>query len=311
MHLVLTLTLIHDTALEPIAPRQPSRALQYHWSRALTLFHLKLAQSSRDPTGLSNNDRDALWVGAAFLGIASFAGVEPIADAPPFSSTHSVPSIATPFPSSPAHLCAGPKALDGLWPLRPSSPTDLSWLKLNSGKKQVWDLVHPMRMEGLFRDAARDIYEKFTYTQGRRGTSIAGAWANSVLPATFPQAFDLTTMPPDSNPYYAAVAALEETYAVDLDRDSDDQVLPLVHKFVAVMEPRFRDLLEQKDGRALLLLAHWYAKVCHRRLWWLWRRAWMEGLAICYLLERRWDERRHALLRELLERPKTMIEAAA
>lgn len=185
---------------------------------------------------------------------------------------------------------------------------DLSWLKLNSGKKQVWELAHPSRMNGLFRQAAMDVCGQFSVKAG----SIVftdNCGSDAPLPAGFDEAFDLRRIPPEDNPYYVAAVALAESFRLDLDRDSDNAVMPLIHKFVAILEPRFKNLLEQKDERALLLLLYWFAMVCHRRLWWLWKRARLEGLATCRYLERRWGED-DTLLRGLLVWPRTMIEEA-
>jgi hypothetical protein len=55
--------------------------------------------------------------------------------------------------------------------------------------------------------------------------------------------------------------------------------------FMSHMQPKFRMLLELKDSRALLLLACWYAKICHSQ-WWVARRALLECQTTCLYLER-------------------------
>lgn len=55
--------------------------------------------------------------------------------------------------------------------------------------------------------------------------------------------------------------------------------------FPVLMRPQFKALLKEKDARAMLLLAYWYAKVCESQ-WWIKTRAILECTAICRYLER-------------------------
>ena len=52
----------------------------------------------------------------------------------------------------------------------------------------------------------------------------------------------------------------------------------------------FKRLIEAKDPRALLLLAWWFWKLESAELWWLTRRAKVEGRAIRVWLEQWWGD---------------------
>lgn len=55
--------------------------------------------------------------------------------------------------------------------------------------------------------------------------------------------------------------------------------------FIRHVNPDYKTLLENKDPVALLLLALWYSSV-EKAVWWIERRAAVEGRAICLYLER-------------------------
>ncbi|KAI8191432.1 hypothetical protein KHU50_000248 [Colletotrichum sp. SAR 10_65] len=122
MHTILALTHLHDISLTTTT-LTANPAFTYHWYRAISLLHRKLSQP------ILPAERDALWVAAAFVGVASFANTSDIA--------------------SPRDA----------WPLRPPCWEDLDWLKLGDGKKQVWRLTDPLRSEGIFRDVANELYK--------------------------------------------------------------------------------------------------------------------------------------------------------
>ncbi len=86
----------------------------------------------------------------------------------------------------------------------------------------------------------------------------------------------------DNNPYLASVSFLARTINVDCNIQNVGMFL----SFFSSMNPDFKHLLGRKDPCALLLLAHWYAKMCHYHEWWIWRRAYLEGQSICTYLTR-------------------------
>jgi len=75
--------------------------------------------------------------------------------------------------------------------------------------------------------------------------------------------------------------------------------------FIGTISPEYMRLLEEKDPRALLLMAYSYAEVSQFGIWWLSRRAILEGEAICIYLKRLdhgYDE-----IEQLLQLPKLLL----
>ncbi|TEA19948.1 Sterol regulatory element-binding protein ECM22 [Colletotrichum sidae] len=265
MHTVLSLSYLHLST-------SPPPAFAYHYYRAVSLLHRKLSRPVLD------SERDALWIAAAFIGVASFANM---------------PDVTRPSEA---------------WPLRAKNASDLDWMKLSHGKKQVWKLTDPMREAGIFRDVAKEVY---VHLMAPRASFKDGLGEFGVLerrlPAGFCDLFQLRELLPEENPYWSAAEALAHCWGVQCDPGSKDVVLPCL-SFISRLDPRYKDLLEEKDDRAMLLLAYWYTKVCEQRQWWMWRRAVLETRAICELLEERWTGRREA---SLIEFPKMVAARCA
>ncbi|KAJ0302918.1 hypothetical protein COL516b_006965 [Colletotrichum fioriniae] len=257
------MTHLHDLTLLPASNSPPSQATQtalaYHWYRGVSLLHRKLSNP------ILPSERDALWLAAAFISVAAFANVA---------------SLAAPRDA---------------WPLRQGCPSDLDWLKLGDGKKQVWKMTDTLRApRGVFADAASELYAHLmkpveapccssTIYDGPEDKGKAmDAWSPP-LPEGFADLFDLIQDPTHANPYFTAAASLAACWrvppAVIADPDSIELIKPFMG-FISKLDPRFRRLLEDKDERAMLLLAYWFARVCDRKHWWMWRRAVLETRAI-------------------------------
>ncbi|KAF6804628.1 C6 finger domain-containing protein [Colletotrichum musicola] len=265
MHIILATTHLHDTSSTPSCPPSSSAAFAYHWYHGVSMLHSKLSRP------VAPSERDALWVAAALVGVSSFANVG----------------------GSPAES----------WPLRPESPSDLDWMKLSDGKKQVWKLTDPRRAGGAFRDVADDLYARFMEpgTPPTEGAERV-AYLETHLPDGFVELYDLRETTPEENPYWTATEALASCWGVPTDPNPREAVVPFLG-FITRLNPRFRTLLERRDERAMLMLAYWYARVCDRRFWWMWRRAVLETRAICEFLARRWRGRWEVALIAL---PRTM-----
>src|SRR5438874_2536460 len=113
MHIVQTITAIHDRYLSATPNARPTIAEAYHWSRAAALFNQKLS------TPIQPRERDALWATAALLGVIAFALVE----------------ASTP---------------EEAWPLKRPAPSDLEWLRMSCGKKVVLNVAQPLRPDSVF-----------------------------------------------------------------------------------------------------------------------------------------------------------------
>jgi hypothetical protein len=168
----------------------------------------------------------------------------------------------------------GDKPTD-VWPLSPASSMDLNWLKMIDGKKEVWRVAGPPTENSIFEKPYPENIKFLLPPPSDSGFKS--------LSPEFIKMYELNTLPADdSNPYRAAATSLTQTLP-------SNDLLPVIMgflTFVGNISPDYKQLLEQKDPRALLLLAYWYAKVCKFEVWWLSRRALLEGQAICIYLER-------------------------
>lgn len=147
------------------------------------------------------------------------------------------------------------------------------------GKKLVTQLTDPRRDESEFYHVAKELHVNITRVE--EVVSRKPAWKS--LPRGFYEFFELPKGS-DGNPYYAAAMAMVELFPLEL---CELNFLPHL-SFVSILDFKFRILLGQRDERAMLMLLYWYAKICDRRLWWMWKQAWTEGLAVCEYLARAW-----------------------
>lgn len=112
--------------------------------------------------------------------------------------------------------------------------------------------------------------------------AFEGVMATGVLPLLLLDWLEIDdTSGPESNVYYVSASILSHLIP---DPCNPSTVLRFLVFNGAINEP-FRNLLERKDPRALILMVYFYAKVCVYEDWWLNRRAKVEGEAICLFLE--------------------------
>lgn len=267
MHVIQAITAIHDRYLSPTADPHYSPTEIYHWSKAASLFNQKLSAPVR------LEDRDALWATAVLFGSTAFSWVE----------------ASTP---------------EEVWPLKPSDPSDLEWLRMSEGKMSVWKLTDPLRPDSVFHVLASENKKdhSFAHTSKAVVTGLEG------FPAGFIQLYGLDeSSTEENNPYHAAVHALAPLLHIQCNQST----IAIFLMVIPYMGPRFKNLLGMKDPRALLLLAYWYAKVCDS-VWWISRRALLECQAICLYLQRYYAD--EVTIQELLEFPRmrcqTLTQAA-
>lgn len=254
MHVVQTMTAIHDRYLSASPNSRQTITEVYHLSRAAALFNQKLSTPLQPP------DRDAVWAAAALLGNIAFSSIEA-----------SKPEEA--------------------WPLAPPKPSDLEWLRMCESKAVIWNITNPLRPDSVFHILADD-FETSSLASAATTSSIEG------IPPAFIQLYSLdNSSTADNSPYYAAVHGLAPLLRIECNQSTIGRFL----LFMSHMQPDFRRLLEQKDSRALLLLAYWYAKASHS-VWWIERRARLECQAICLYLER--YHAGETAVQELLQFPK-------
>jgi len=184
-------------------------------------------------------------------------------------------------------------SIEESWPLTPRSAHDLDWLKLTSGKMAIYQLSNPKRPTSVFKNTPTAVDLFVLPTQ-----DIEQYVAN--LPPKFVELYGLDKSSTiESNPYHAAASILAQVLPLET---TPENIAKLV-SFVGLPNPTYHRLLEDRDPRALLLLAYWYAKTVEcRQQWWLSRRACLQGPAICSFLETAFA--RNPELIELLAAPK-------
>jgi hypothetical protein len=240
--MIISLTLMHDAHLSTpdfFATSKHEHDSLQHWNTATILFNRVLSRP------IEPESRDALWATAALIGSNVFAYVE-----------------ATNYEQS--------------WPLKPSDPSDLDWLKLSEGKKAIWKLAEPSRPDSKFNVIAKE-----------HSYSVVPKWVEeNNINAIAPDAQRLFNIDHTStitnNPYHLPALILSNLQFVP---PTHENVLNFLY-FLGYMTAEFRNLLEIKDPRALLLLGWWYKRLATSDLWWFARRAAVEGGAIQIWLER-------------------------
>lgn len=261
--MLLSVTLMHDAHLaNPLAAGSATKT-----SRA-ALEHWNTA------SGLFNDVlsrpippayRDAIWATGVFLGAASFWSI-------------------------------GSTRVYDVWPLKPEEPDDLAWLRIGEGKKHLWRLAQPLRSDSIFCALVED-----------NSCLSVPEWANVVSPdepgsqlfIRVMETLDLTA--PSKNDisiYYHPVLALSKCPNVKLTQDNALKFLYIM----AVITPEFLELLEVKDMKAIFIMGWWYILLKTGDLWWMSRRARIEGQAIRIWLRRQRDGGKLAELLDDIER---------
>ncbi|KAI0521012.1 hypothetical protein F5B22DRAFT_34148 [Xylaria bambusicola] len=206
----------------------------YHCSRSTVLFHSRLRES------IETKDKDPIWGTAAALAMLSF--------------------------SSP-NACAAQES----WPLKPSSPADLEWLRMIKGKMSLWRIVNPLRVDSLFRVMAPTYAHMHSPFPDKGIAHIPNALADVC------HLDDSSTI--DNNPYFETSHAVSHIYGLPDSQVSTGHT----HLFTRSVKGCFQSLLKEKDPVALLLLYLWYRKA-GRSIWWIELRARIECPSICFYL---------------------------
>lgn len=262
MHAVLTFTLMHDRYLSATPYAKQSTTEAFHLYQGAALFNSKLSKP------IQPSERGALWATAALFGTITFCHIEA-------------------------------KTPEEAWPLKPPSSSDLEWLRMSDGKKEIWKITQPLTADGVFQALAPANMNDSLPTSSTVPELDA-------LPSEFIELYSLeATSTPSHNPYHAAASALAQALKIDCHYSTIMNFL----SFISHMHPDYKQLLERKDPRALLLLACWYGKVCQSRHWWIWRRAALEGQAICIYLEK--YHRHETDIQKLLPFPMMMYDTVA
>jgi hypothetical protein len=236
MHASLAVTLAYDRHLN--SPLGYRRSLEecHHGYQSTTLFNRRL----REP--IAAKDKDPIWGTAAALAVLSF----------------STPDSSIPEES---------------WPLRPSNPSDLEWLRLLKGKMSLWHIVDPLRPDSLF-SAMAPTYAQMALPLPEKG--IDGITRGLAIVCHLENSSTA-----EDNPYFNIAHALSQIQDLPDSQVTTGQT----ERFTRCIHGPFKSLLQEKDPVALLLLYLWYRKA-GRGIWWIEARARVECPSICSYLQR-------------------------
>jgi hypothetical protein len=232
MHAMLAVAAIHDRYLGLTSSTSPSLRELNHWSACTTLF-----KRSLDKT-VNEEDRDPVWATASILGIVTFASIN-------------------------ANQSSEP------WPLALTASSNLDWIRLGSGKMQLWEMLNPLRPESAFHSMSETLVH-MRHRLPEKG--IKGVKKQLVNLCGLDE-----TMTEEENPYFYVAHALS--------RLEDDDSYGTALMVASYMHGEFGTLLLEKDPTALVLLYLWQNKARHIR-WWFEMRASVELPAIGSYLKR-------------------------
>jgi hypothetical protein len=235
MHATLAVALAYDRHLNSTSSCRRTAEECYHWSQSAALFNKRLQEP------IETKHMDPIWGTAAALALLAF----------------SAPDACTPEES---------------WPLKPSDPSDLEWLRMREGKMSLWRLANPLRPDSLFSVMA------VTFAQMNAPLPERGTDGVSKALAILCRLHDSSTA--ENNPYFEAAHAVAQVQALPDSEVSTGQT----QIFTRSIRGPFKSLLREKDPIALLLLYLWYRKV-GRSIWWIELRARVECPSICSYLQ--------------------------
>lgn len=241
----------------------------YHWYRATSTFSQALR---RPPRG---DEQTALLTTAALLGCLSISNIQ--ATRP-----------------------------EEAWPYARDDPSDLTWLKMSDGKKEVFKITQQHRTK------ATPLFTKLScfYTGNivpSASTRRPGK-AEAALPKELYSLCNLNAGERNGEDTDDPVQWAAGRLAIILGSENTPPVVILGFlMLISSMRSDFKQLLVEKDPRALTLLAYWFTKVCSLDLWWLTRRSVLEGMSICLYVEREYPH--DTELHQLLEYPKSVFLA--
>lgn len=268
MHMLLSITLMHDTHLsDPSATGPATKSSQEalkHWNMGSKLFNEILSRP------IPKSYRDSIWATGVFLGAASFW------------------SIGSTNPYE-------------VWPLKPSEPDDLSWLKIGEGKKHLWRLAQPRRSDSIFCGLVK-AQSCLTVPDW---TAI-NPWPH--VDDRIMNIFNITSLSDEkNNAYYRPVLILSMCPNVRLTHENALKFLYIM----AGITPEFFGLLEVKDLRAVFIMGWWYVLLSTGDMWWMSRRARIEGQAVRIWLRRQQGGEELARLLDNLEKHSWPDDSAA
>lgn len=228
MHAILALGAVHQRHVSA----RPRRSLleAHHLAECTNLFHKRLSFP------VAPEDKDAIWGTASTLGVVTFSSMD-----------------------------AGTQ--EDSWPLKPSDPSDLDWIRMGDGKKVIWQIADPLRPDSIFATMATS-FAQMHFPLPEVG--IDGLDPALARLCRLDQASAAHT-----SPFFTVVHSLSKLYSLPEEHITNGRAFALATH----MQPAFKALLAVKDPVALLMLYLWYCRA-RKAVWWIELRARLECPAI-------------------------------
>jgi hypothetical protein len=258
MHAILALGAVYWRYISAGAQRSLLEA--HHVAECTNLFNKRLNLP------IAPDDRDAIWGTAATLGVITFCPMD----------------------------AAGTR--EESWPLKPSDPSDLDWLRVGDGKKVIWQIADPLRPDSIFVTMAA------TFAQMHSPLPEVGIDGVDPSLARLCRLDEASTAQTSS--FFTAVHSLSKLYRLPEEHLTNGRAFA----WTAHMHPAFKALLEVKDPVALLVLYLWYSRT-RKAVWWIELRARLECPAISTYLRRYHGD--YTALHRILSEYDQAIEAPA
>jgi len=231
---------VHDRYLSDQPWGQPSHKETFHHYHGTAIFNSMLSKP------IPHEEKDAMWGAAALLGAITLASVD----------------ATTP---------------EECWPLVAPSASDLDWLRMSDGKKEVWRLADPLREDSIWRPSMLHQHNDDPAPQSTPGPEFETLYPILTKLYEFDESSD-----GNGDPYHTATSVIVRLLPMQCTHSTILYFL----SFLGHMDLEYKKLLHQKDPKAMLLLAWWYAKMLGYSTWWMHRRAVLECKAICIYLQR-------------------------
>ena len=139
--------------------------------------------------------------------------------------------------------CIEAHTAEDAWPLKQASCLDLNWLKLSDGKREIWRIAQPLRKDGMFQALALE--HRSIFVASYTNPALHNLPAELLIHCGLDNAS--TTQ---NNAYYVGASFLAQAW----NSSCTQNIFQNFFCFITTTTPEYRELLQQKDHRALLLL---------------------------------------------------------
>ncbi|KAK2805096.1 hypothetical protein FQN50_006341 [Emmonsiellopsis sp. PD_5] len=164
-----------------------------------------------------------------------------------------------------------------------------NWLYVQGGLSTILSQYKERAAQNIWIPAIHD-------ADDHEGTFSDESPGPEGIPAAFVDLCDIDeNSDSDNNPYHRPLRVISNLQRIEASSSTFTKLI----SFVGEIDNGYRDLLQNKDPRALLILAYWFGMMCAVDQWWVQKRVRSECSAICMFLTNNPDQR----IQQLLEGP--------